>query len=370
MIDKTYNYWRIRTFYSMYIGYAFFYFTRKGFVFVLPNVMKDLQFTSIQVGLLGSIFYITYGFSKLVNGIWADRVNPRYVMSFGLIITGLINIFFGLSSSLIFLAFFWFLNGFFQGFGWPPCAKLLTHWYSQNERGIWWGIWNTSHTTGSAIVPIVAGFIATYFGWRYGMHIFGMLAILAGLFILNRLRDIPEKMGFPPIEEYRKDYPNNKKFNYKNILSTKEIFIKYILRNKYLWLLAGPYLLVYFIRSAITDWGSIYFTNKGFSLISSDSCLALVEVGGFIGSIAAGWFSDKCFKGKRMPVNVIFCIGIILCTLAFKFIPDQNLILYSVCAFFMGFFIFGPQMLLGIAAAELSHREAAGASTGFLAVLA
>ena len=38
----------------------------------------------------------------------------------------------------------WSLNGFFQGWGWPPCARLLTHWYSRNERGFWWGCWNMS----------------------------------------------------------------------------------------------------------------------------------------------------------------------------------------------------------------------------------
>ena len=34
--------------------------------------------------------------------------------------------------------------------------------------------------------------------------------------------------------------------------------------------------------------------------------------------------------------------------------------------FWVGFFVFGPQMLIGIAAAELSHREAAGTATGFV----
>ena len=30
-IDQQYRYWRIRILYSMYAGYAFFYFTRKSF---------------------------------------------------------------------------------------------------------------------------------------------------------------------------------------------------------------------------------------------------------------------------------------------------------------------------------------------------
>ena len=42
LIDKTYKYWRIRTFYSIYIGYAFFYFTRKSFTFAMPLISDEL----------------------------------------------------------------------------------------------------------------------------------------------------------------------------------------------------------------------------------------------------------------------------------------------------------------------------------------
>jgi len=369
-IDQTYKYWRIRILYSMYFGYAFYYFTRKSFVFLLPAVINDLHFDKIQIGMLGSIFYITYGLSKFVNGLWSDRVNPRYVMSFGLIISGIINIIFGFSSSLIFLALLWFLNGFFQGFGWPPCAKLLTHWYSQNERGVWWGIWNTSQTLGSTAVPLIAGGIATYLSWRYGMHFFGIVTILAGFFLLNRLNDVPEKFGLPPVEEYRNDYPSEKKFNYKTKLSTKEIFFKYVLKNKYIWILASAYFLIYVVRITITDWGSIYLTGKGLSLMSANSCMATLEVGGFAGSLACGWLSDRLFHGKRNPVSALFCLGVILSLLPLIFLHQTSMPIYLICSFLAGFFIFGPQMLIGIAAAELSHREAAGTSTGFIAIFA
>ena len=145
LIDKTYRYWRIRTMYSMYIGYACFYFTRKSFTFVIPQMIQDLHFTKAQIGILGSVFYITYGVSKFISGMLSDKSNPRYFMAIGLILTGIANILFGFSSSIACLTLFWLANGFFQGWGWPPCARLLTHWYSQSERGVWWGIWNTSH---------------------------------------------------------------------------------------------------------------------------------------------------------------------------------------------------------------------------------
>ena len=84
-------------------------------------------------------------------------------MSVGLILTGVCNILFGMSSSIWALTIFWGLNGAFQGWGWPPCARLLTHWYSQNERGRWWSTWNVSHNFGGALIPIIAASSASYF---------------------------------------------------------------------------------------------------------------------------------------------------------------------------------------------------------------
>ncbi len=71
--------------------------------------------------------------------------------------TGILNIIFGFSSSLLIFALFWGLNGWFQGFGWPPCSRFLMNWYSQSERGRWWGLWNISHNIGAFIIPWIVG---------------------------------------------------------------------------------------------------------------------------------------------------------------------------------------------------------------------
>lgn len=88
-----------------------------------------------DIGLLATLFYITYGVSKFVSGIVSDRSNARYFMGIGLIATGIINILFGFSTSLWAFAVLWVLNAFFQGWGSPVCARLLTAWYSRTERG-------------------------------------------------------------------------------------------------------------------------------------------------------------------------------------------------------------------------------------------
>lgn len=210
IVRKEYRYWRLRIFYSMFIGYVFYYFARKSYTFAMPALMHDLGYDKAQLGILGSVLYITYGLSKFASGVMSDQSNPRFFMAIGLIITGITTILFGFSSSLILFALFWGLNGWFQGWGWPPCARLLTHWYSQSERGTWWSVWSTSHNVGGFLIPIIVGACAEYFGWRYAMFVPGGLCIIMGFILMNRLRDTPQSLGLPSIEKYRNDFPDLK----------------------------------------------------------------------------------------------------------------------------------------------------------------
>ena len=366
-VQKEYKYWRIRIFYTMFIGYVFYYFTRKSFTFAMPALMQDLGLDKAQLGILGSILYITYGISKFASGVMSDQSNPRYFMAIGLIITGLTNIFFGLSSSLILFAIFWGINGWFQGWGWPPCARLLTHWYSQSERGTWWSVWSTSHNVGGLLIPIVAGYCAQYLGWRYAMFIPGTLCIFMGLLLINRLRDTPQSLGLPSIEKFRNDYTSTSKSNEpEQELTTKQILFDYVLTNKWMWILAIVSFFVYIVRMAINDWSALYLIEtKGYSMIKANACVSLFEIGGLFGMLAAGSLSDKLCDGKRGPMNVIFSFGMLCSLLFFWFFPNATLFLDSITLFTIGFFLFGPQMLIGLTAAELCHKKAAGTASGF-----
>jgi OPA family sugar phosphate sensor protein UhpC-like MFS transporter len=301
-----------------------------------------------------------------LSGVLADKSNPRYFMAIGLILTGVFNICFGMTSSIAFFALFWGLNGCFQGWGWPPCARLLTHWYAQKERGTWWGFWNSSQSVGGALIPIVAAFCAQYWGWRYAMFVPGWLCILAGLFVINRLRDTPQSLGLPSIEKFKNE-PTTKKEEEERELSFKEILFTYVLQNKFIWVLAISYFFVYIIRTAITDWSALFLIEtKGYSILTAGACVCWFEIGGCLGSLTAGWASDRIFRGRRGPISALFSLGVVIAVTALWLSPQGSYVLDSFLLFVTGFLIFGPQMLIGMAAAELSHKKAAGTATGFV----
>lgn len=370
-IAKEYKYWRIRIFYSIYIGYVFYYFTRKSFTFAMPHLIDDLGFSMSDLGFLSTILYISYGISKFASGILSDRSNPRYFMAIGLIITGLTNLCFGLSSSLLMFAIFWGLNGIFQGWGWPPCTKQLTYWFAHHERGFWWSTKSTSHNVGGALIPLLAVFCAQWFGWRYAMFVPGVISILAGFWLMERLRDVPQSLGLPPVESLENSAspssaPTAAVEKQPTPLLARQILFEHVLNNKGVWILSLSYFFVYVVRTAMNDWGALFLEKaKGYERFTAASSITWFEIGGFLGVLAAGWASDYFFNGRRVPFMIGCALGLIASIVAFWFVPVGSLFLDFFFMTLIGFLVFGPQLLVGLAAAEFVDKKAACTANGF-----
>lgn len=342
----------------------------------MPEMVKDLGFSYSQLGILSTVLYITYGISKFASGLLSDKSNPRYFMAIGLILTGIFNVFFGMSSSLLGLAIFWGLNGVFQGWGWPPITKQLTYWFSKKERGTWWSICSTSHNVGGGLIPLLVAYALVYnfsdlSNWRYAILVPGYTCILVGLFLLNRLRDVPQSLGLPPIELYRGEQDESRQYAKENSeveLTAKQILFDKVLNNKFVWVMAASYFFVYVVRTAVNDWTIPYLVELGFDRVLASASILWFEIGGFIGMLVAGWCSDMFFQGRRVPFMLLCAIGMAITLYCFADIPNSVHSVkycYSLMAA-IGFFVFGPQMLIGLAAAEYVDKKAACTANGFV----
>ena len=127
-VAKKFKYWQTRTIIASMIGYALFYFVRKNLSIAMPAMQTDLGITKTELGLFLTLHGLIYGVSKFANGFIGDRVNARYFMVSGLVLSAICNIVFGFSSAVLVFGLVWMLNGWFQGMGFPPCARLMTHW--------------------------------------------------------------------------------------------------------------------------------------------------------------------------------------------------------------------------------------------------
>jgi OPA family glycerol-3-phosphate transporter-like MFS transporter len=207
-ISRVYPAYRWRALEATFLGYAFYYLVRNNVPVVTKELDVALGYTKEMCGNLGAITALAYGLSKFLMGSVSDRSDPRRFMAVGLVLTAVCNFAFGASTSYNAHFWLWGLNGFFQGMGWPPCGRVMGHWFSESERGLTFSIWNTSHNVGGGIAGILAAWsVQTFGGWQYAFLVPGALATIGAVYLFIRIRDTPQSVGLPPIEEYRNDFP-------------------------------------------------------------------------------------------------------------------------------------------------------------------
>jgi len=371
-VDGDYRRLRLQVFLGIFVGYAGYYLVRRNFTLAMPDLIAE-GFSKSELGIALSGVSIAYGLSKFFMGSVSDRSNARSFMTLGLVCSALVMIFMGTvpvaTSSVTLMFALLMLNGWFQGMGWPPSGRVMVHWFSPGERGTKMAIWNVAHNIGGAMVgPIAILAVAIFADWHAILYLHGFFAIGVAIFIFLTVRDTPQSQGLPAIEQYRNDYP--KSFDYsedhEHEFSAREIFLKHVLSNRLLWSIAIANAFVYFVRYGVLDWAPTYLgEEKGFSLTGSGWAYAFYEFAGIPGTLLCGWVSDRIFNGRRAPVSMLFMLLTLGCVLVYWLNPAGNPSLDFAMFIGIGFFIYGPVMLIGVQALDLAPKKAAGTAAGF-----
>ena len=356
--------WRILE--STFIGYATFYFVRNNLPVVSKEMGQALHYSKGQIGDMLAMTAIAYGIGKFVLGAWSDRSNPRFFMPAGLLLTALCNFLFGAASSFSVHLTLWTLNGLAQGMGWAPCGRSLGHSYSVRERGTVFAFWNLSVNVGGGLTGLIAAYSTAWMGWRSAFYVPGVLAVLCAVYLVVRLRDTPQSVGLPPIEEYRNDYPAQGERDCEAELGTRDLVVNYILRNRYLWLFAAANFFVYLARYSMLDWGPTYLKEvKHASLEQGGFSTAIYELGGMFSTVLMGWLSDKA-GGRRGMISVICMVPVFLAFGGILYAPQGMLWLDLTLFGIIGFFIYPPVMLLPVMGLDFTSKKAVGTAAGFI----
>ncbi len=505
--QKRFKIWQWRTIIATMIGYALFYFVRKNFSFAMPGLSAEYGISNTSFGLVMTIVGLVYGFSRYFNGILADRMNARYHMSIGLALCALASIAFGFiphllgieigkapHSLIVAFATLLVLNNIFQGSGFPPCARLLSHWIPPKELATKQSIWNTSHSIGASILAILCGFIMANMGtdlshsqqdvdkitnnyvttlfkddvkksnddvkkvvkvlkpehlenggyavdvvcvlksnpnqkdtitynfskdnfvavkalvdkaekdgkeissseiakqcnidkaqakatqaivtrtehtgaWQWAFWLPALIALVGAVGLFALLRDTPKSVGLPELESSKTSL--DKEDN--DPVARRSYVKKMVYNNPIIWALAIANFFVYVVRFSVLDWGPKFLTEAcSMSFEEAAVAVGAFEIMAIVGTLVAGWFTDKFFAG-RAHRTCLWCMvgaglsmaGFYLLYLNHEAVPGWTLIAVLAMA---GFFIYGPQALVGVAATNQATKKAAGTANGLVGI--
>ncbi|MCX8038322.1 MAG: MFS transporter [Candidatus Sumerlaeia bacterium] len=354
-IRAQHRYWQNHLLITTIVGYALFYFVRKNLSVAMPAMEEHLGIGKSQLGAFLTLHGLLYGVSKFANGFVGDRVNARWFMPLGLALCAAVNIGFGLGSAVFTLGLMWTLNGWFQGMGFPPCARILTHWIPPRVLATRMSIWNISHSIGAGAVVVLCGYLVQR-DWRLCFHAPAALALVGAALLWLFLRDTPESMGLPPVEGTG-DAAGKR--------SVGPRWSALVFGNPYIWLFALANFFVYTVRYGILDWGPTFLKQaRQVEIATAGWMVAGFEIAGILGMLSAGWLTDRLFGGRGGRTCLVY-MG--LCTAAlvlFWQLPDAPPLVGALLLCAAGFCIYGPQALVGIAVANLATKHAAATAIG------
>uniref|UniRef100_G3Q9V3 Solute carrier family 37 member 4b n=1 Tax=Gasterosteus aculeatus TaxID=69293 RepID=G3Q9V3_GASAC len=370
-----YGYYRTAIFSCMFIGYSLYFFNRKTFSFVMPSVMEEIELDKDDLGLITSSQTMAYAISKFISGVLSDQISARWLFSIGLFLVGGINVVFSWSSTVPMFSLLWFINGLGQGCGWPPCGKVLRKWFEPSQFGTWWSVLSCSMNLAGSLGPILVTVLLQYYHWRTILTASGIFCASFSFVCVVFVKNEPKDVGLPSIEGAAKK--GAKGASSRNGESTLREF----LLSPFLWVLSLGYLVVFGVKTAATDWGQLFLMQeKGQTVLMGSTYMSALEVGGFVGSLAAGFLSDRAVARQGLGTHgnprhrllllmmAGMCVSMYLFRVTITLDMPQIWILFLGAMF--GFSSYGPISLFGVIASESAPSNFCGTSHAVVALMA
>ena len=368
VIDRLYRQNRFRVMLAITGGYGLIYMCRLALGIVKKPLLDQGIFTPSELGLIGSALFWTYALGKLTNGFFADHANMKKFLTASFLLSGVCCIAMGFSNVVWIAALVWGLNGWFQSYGAPASIVSIASWFSNKERGRYYGIWAASHSVGEGLTFALGSALVGALGWRWGFWGPAIAVIITAGACYFAMADRPRTLGLPTVADWKHDHYDP---NVAPVVAVKATFADQlaILKIPAVWIVALSSAAIYVTRYAINSWGILYLQEaRGYSLAAAGSMLAASTVAGIVGSVGFGYISDRFFGARRPPVNLLFGLVEIAGLLLLFFGPAGTV--WAVT----GLILFGLGMtglfasIGGLFAIDICPKRVAGAALGMVGV--
>lgn len=376
---------------TVWLTYGAFYFCRNNLSVALPGIEAELGYDKLQMGIVLLSLKIAYGAGQFINGQLSEQLPPRVMLAAGMFLSAVLNVVFSFGTALYFFLFVWAINGYCQSLGWTPCVRVIGNWIPVHRRGKAIGFVGTGYQLTAGLTYAASGAAVLLFGWRGAMFVPPAILVTAAVIMLLFLRESPPQTvtgsaGGDTNLERRGNFVEN---------------MKITLSNPALWILALSLGMLNACRYGFLDWGVSHLyeieeqriqeslaagvsadTNwldevlgqmpawigqDAKSTFKAAIKYAILPLGGLLGSLIAGWATDRFFGSRRAPVICGLLVTLGCLTLAYDTVARTSFAGTMVLLLFVGFAIYGPQVLLvGTAPADLARRGTSAAAAGFV----
>ncbi|MBN1589025.1 MAG: MFS transporter [Pirellulales bacterium] len=385
------RHWQRRVFVSVWITYFAFYLCRANMSLAKKPLCETFSWDAVDVGWIFTALTLMYAIGQFVNGQLADRFGARRIVTLGITVSVAMNLAVfavvflaspktsNLDHVLLWLVFFWGINGFFQAMGWSPMVRVMAHWFETEHRGRVMGALGTCYQFGGAFSWFLAFFLTGYYvekwggDWRAVFWVPALLFAAVGVYFHWSIRNRPEDVGLPTVNVESEDTDRHAaaEETHPSILAN----IMRTLSNPYLWIVAGAFFMLDVNRYGFVNWlpsfleetagGTYDLSALGHFKEAMKICIH--PLAGSLGAVLAGWATDRFFGGRRAPVIAVLLLLLGLLTIALPWLDVRNTTLVIAVVALIGFCTYGPHILMvGHAAQDFGRKSGAAGAAGFI----
>ncbi|MFK5974344.1 MAG: MFS transporter [Flavobacteriaceae bacterium] len=366
-LTKEQNYWRKRIFLLTWIAYAGFYFGRKNLSVTWSSIEADLGMSESDYAGIIFVYSLIYTIGQFTNGYLSDTFGPRKVVTIGLFMAALANLFLGMSFSIGIMIFLIAINGYGQSTGWSGLVKNMTPWFRANERGIVMSWWSTCYVIGGFLATVFATYVAfdmdflSEWGWKRGFIFPSLILFVIAIIYMLFTRNSPEEINVPTIIESKYEFKSDGK-------SEKHKILGLLLKNRALWIYSGCYMILKLIRYAFLFWLPIYLVKAlSYDVNEAGYVSSVYELVGFLGVIIAGYASDRIFGSKRFSTIAIMMLFLGFVCLMHPYLVSFGKIGTIVSIALIGMATYGPDSLICTAGSmDVGGKKGAAMAAGII----
>ncbi len=314
------------------ISYLAVYFVKNILSTVTPQMVASGGFTEPYIGQISSAYFVFYAVGQLINGIIGDKIKARYMLSFGLILAGIMNLFFSNVADIAGLSLFVYgMLGFCLAMIYGPMTKVV----AENVDPLYAPRCSLGYNFASFFGSPLAGIAAAFLTWQSVFTLGSGILIFMGIIVFCFFLYF-EKSGI--IKYHQFDRPKSGKStvyyenhghitHHKYQRATKHSAIKTLIEHRIIKF-AIVSILTGIIRTAVVFWLPTYISQHlGFSPDTSALLFTIATLAISTTAFIAVFVYEKLGRNMDLCLLLMFSSATLFFLLAY-FIhnPAVNLI--------------------------------------------
>ncbi|KMS65291.1 hypothetical protein BVRB_037470, partial [Beta vulgaris subsp. vulgaris] len=134
-----------------FAAYVALHAERKSYTNVKAAMLTQWGFSQSFLGVLDTIFMLTYAIGLYASGVVGDSTSPKLVLLSGLSASTIVVLSLGYAYNLgpriptysLLMA----VNGFVQSTVWPNAVSIMASWFPGTNRGFILGLWSAGNSS-------------------------------------------------------------------------------------------------------------------------------------------------------------------------------------------------------------------------------